>query len=214
MQRSAPNSMHVVVTWTSAVVRRMSFLCSVGSSPGPIDITTPAFCHLRCPIGTVSRISEWSPVVANRTAPLGGLGARCECLPAPLDAGPITRTPRNASAGTATRTTPLRRPPRCRTARSIGAVRRVLTLRIGDLEIDPDVRAAAVGVAGGCLAAVCLRDRLDDRQAQPGAVTGSRGVGPAEALKGVGEEVGREAGPFVADVNLDSSVVRLGPHAH
>src|SRR4051794_41842593 len=74
MQRGVPKSTQVVVTCTSADVRRMSCRWKVGRAPGPSDITTRFFVHLWRAIGTALRISELSPVVANRMLPRGGVG--------------------------------------------------------------------------------------------------------------------------------------------
>src|SRR6185369_9486413 len=52
-------------------------------------------------------------------------------------------------------------------------------------------------------AAMGPRDRLDDRQAEPGAVAAAGGIAPAEALEGAVDELGREAGAAILDVDLD-----------
>ena len=78
---------------------------------------------------------------------------------------------------------------------------------------EPDVSAAAVAVRGACAAAVRSRDRLDDRQPEPGTAARARLVRAAEALEGARQEAGREPGPVVADMELDVSVLRRAPRA-
>src|SRR3954452_7730111 len=112
-----PSTTQVVVICTSAVVRRMSCLWKVGSAPGPSDITTRFFAHLRRPIGTVVLISELSPVVANRTVPRGASGEPWLVPPSRLDAG-WAEAARRATRPSATPTPiAVRRPPLLLTAR-------------------------------------------------------------------------------------------------
>src|SRR5919108_1168187 len=75
MQRGAPKAMQVLEIWTSAETRRTSPARSVGSLCGPSDITTRFLAHLRRAMGTVSRRSDLSPLVANSTRPAADLGA-------------------------------------------------------------------------------------------------------------------------------------------
>lgn len=60
------------------------------------------------------------------------------------------------------------------------------------------------------LAAVCGRDRMDDRQAETAAVRRPRRVGAAEAIERVVEERIGEAGAVVAHVELDRPVSAVG----
>ena len=53
-------------------------------------------------------------------------------------------------------------------------------------------------------------DGVDDREPEAGAAGRPRRVGPAEALEGVREEVGREAGALVADAERDRVAVARG----
>src|SRR4051812_43163449 len=62
-----------------------------------------------------------------------------------------------------------------------------------------DLGTALVEVAGGSPNPVRRRDRLDDRQAQPGSLAAARLVRTAEALEGAGQEVVAEAGSAIAD---------------
>src|SRR4051812_39345035 len=75
MQRGALKSMQVVETCTSAVVRRMAPLWRVGILAGPSGTGTRLLFHLCWAVGTRSRISELSPLVANRTTSRFGFGA-------------------------------------------------------------------------------------------------------------------------------------------
>src|SRR4051794_7912307 len=87
MQRKALKSTQVVESCTSPVVLRTSPLRSVGRLDGGIVIATRFFPHLWSAMGSVSRISEWLPVDANRTAGPAALGAdRAELVPPPPDA--------------------------------------------------------------------------------------------------------------------------------
>ena len=65
--------------------------------------------------------------------------------------------------------------------------------------------SAAVG--GSRSAAVGARDRVDDRQPEPGAAARARDVGAAEALERVREEVRRKARAGVADAHRDHAVL-------
>src|SRR4051794_41776012 len=110
MQRGVPKSTQVVVTCTSADVRRMSCRWKVGRAPGPSDITTRFFVHLWRAIGTALRISELSPVVANRMLPRGGVGfgAAAPCAAGGLPGGtgaiaPAPAPPRTSAADANTR---------------------------------------------------------------------------------------------------------------
>src|SRR6266516_3830728 len=72
---------------------------------------------------------------------------------------------------------------------------------------------AAVGAVGGLgVAAVALRDRLDDRQTQPGpaVLAGPGAVGAVEALEGVRQEFRREPRGAVADADLQRPVQPAG----
>src|SRR3954452_1936625 len=224
MQRGVPKSTQVVVTCTSADVRRMSCRWKVGRAPGPSDITTRFFVHLWRAIGTALRISELSPVVANRMLPRGGFGfgasARCASAALPVDTDAIAVTSAPMSTSAAKQITLPRQPPLPRTARSICAVSRASVasaghglrrLPVGNSELDPDVRASAVGVSGRRPAAVSLRDRPDDRQPQSGAVARAGRVRSAEPLEGVGQELGREALALVGDVEPHAAVGRPRP---
>src|SRR5205085_7705721 len=74
-------------------------------------------------------------------------------------------------------------------------------------ERDPDVGAVvAIGSAGG--AAVSLRDRLHDREAEPAAAAPSTLVGAAEAVERARGERRGEARALVGDVQLHPAVLR------
>jgi len=64
----------------------------------------------------------------------------------------------------------------------------------GQLQEDLGARVGMVAGVGG--AAVSAADRGHDGQAQAGAGTGAGGVRAGEPVEGVGQEVGREAGPW------------------
>src|SRR5215211_5233980 len=120
MQRTLLKSMQVVESCTSPVVFSRSPLCSVGKCDGGIVIATRFFPHLRLAMGSRSRISEWSPLEANRTDGLWALAA-CAGLPglerSPPDAAvtaPAVTTSAVPSAQPATTTD---RPPPLNTAR-------------------------------------------------------------------------------------------------
>src|SRR5918996_6057864 len=74
----------------------------------------------------------------------------------------------------------------------LGAIRR---------QHDPDVSALALAIRGVGAAPMRPGDRLDDREAEPGAVAAARRVALAEALEGAIDEVGGEARAAVLDVN-------------
>src|SRR4051794_41703220 len=118
MQRGVPKSTQVVVTCTSADVRRMSCRWKVGRAPGPSDITTRFFVHLWRAIGTALRISELSPVVANRMLPRGGVGFGASARrasaapPGGTDAIALTHAPLSPSAPEANTPPPPPPPPR------------------------------------------------------------------------------------------------------
>src|SRR3954451_14682174 len=218
-----PSTTQVVVICTSAVVRRMSCLWKVGSAPGPSDITTRFFAHLRRPIGTVVLISELSPVVANRTVPRGASGEPWLVSPSRLDAGWAEAATRATRPSATPTPIAVRRPPLLLTARvyernrgsggSRGRLRGALGPRRKG-ELDPHVRASAVGVASGRGATVGLGDGLHDREPEAGSLGGSGGVGAPEALERMRQELGREPAALVADVDLDSPVLGSRPNAH
>src|SRR5690348_4899141 len=158
MHRGVPGSTQVVVIWTSPELRRTSCRCKVGSSSGPIDITTFFFAHLRRAMGTTLRISELLPVVANPTLPRGFDEARSPGLASWPDAAPTgvvhsSRRPDAAQAAIAPRRTALLLtgasicPDRASLPGS-GRLRSVLRLRRAG-ELDPHVGAAAVRVSSG-----------------------------------------------------------------
>src|SRR5581483_4382730 len=127
-----PGSMQVVVICTSAEVRRMSWRWKAGRAPGPRDITTRFFAHLRRAIGTVSRISELSPVVAKWMLPRGGLEGTWEPsawspVAAVADTAEVRRVPASAQATAAPRRTSL-----------------LLTARVYARDQAPQTRAPAV----------------------------------------------------------------------
>src|SRR5690242_7382308 len=62
-------------------------------------------------------------------------------------------------------------------------------------------------VGGGGGAAVGVRDRGDDGEAEAHTGCLTRSVGAAEALEGVWDELGREAGAVVADAELEGAVL-------
>src|SRR6266704_1294798 len=70
--------------------------------------------------------------------------------------------------------------------------------------------AGAVGDLG--VTTVTTGDGVDDGQPQPGAATlaGAGGIGAAEPLEGVRQELRREAGPLIADLEDDHAVVPPG----
>lgn len=75
---------------------------------------------------------------------------------------------------------------------------------------------AAVGAIGGLgMAAMAAGDRLDDGQPEAGAavLAAAGGVGAGKPLEGMGQELGRKAGPGVADGQGDLAVApfRLDP---
>src|SRR4051794_34664415 len=73
-------------------------------------------------------------------------------------------------------------------------------------ERDPWVGSAVGAVGDLRSAAVGARDRLDDRQPEPGAAAAAGGIAAREAIEGGGEQLGREARPVVADVELDATL--------
>src|SRR4029077_8571729 len=68
-------------------------------------------------------------------------------------------------------------------------------------ELDPDVGPVPVGGVGA--ATMRSGDRLDDRQAKPGAVAATGRVGAAEALEGAVEELRWEPRAAIGDVDLE-----------
>lgn len=78
-----------------------------------------------------------------------------------------------------------------------------LIVSSGNREFEPHHCSALRLVAYGCPAAVSQRDGVHDRQPEAGSAvaSGPSAVGPAEALEGVRQEIGREPGSGVADLD-------------
>ena len=91
-------------------VRRMSPRWSLGSSPGPTDITTRFFAHFRRAIGTRSRSSALSPVVARRTLPRA-FAESTRCGELPLEAGRVASAAKTRSVSTKRAAPAPRQPP-------------------------------------------------------------------------------------------------------
>src|SRR5687767_12744966 len=75
-------------------------------------------------------------------------------------------------------------------------------------QLEPYVGTALGAVRCAGLAAVRMRDGLDDRQAEPGAAPAAAFVGAGEALERGLEEVIGEARALVTHVQLDVTVGR------
>ena len=71
---------------------------------------------------------------------------------------------------------------------------------------EPTVAASGVGVADMGVAVVRFGYRLDDGEAEAASAAASTRIAAGESVEGVGEEVSREAGPVVSDVELDVPV--------
>src|SRR5271165_6570718 len=79
---------------------------------------------------------------------------------------------------------------------------------------DPDVGSPRRAVCRIGVAAVRLRDRAHDRQAQACSASAACWIGAGEALERLVDETGWKAWTEVLDVELHASMVGRGPHLH
>ena len=77
---------------------------------------------------------------------------------------------------------------------------------------EPDVGPALGRIRRMCRASVRTSDRIGDRQPEPSPASAARGIRTAEALEGMGYEVGREPAPSSDTFEHDDAVRRARIH--